>query len=76
MYVCPMTQTTHRRRRRSDWRGPQDQLVVRVPADVGAELRAEAARRGVSLSDHVANLAAWANRWHEPDAPADQQRAS
>jgi len=47
-------------KRRSDWRGPRDHFSVRLPADVSSKLRADAAARGVTLSDYFSAIAALA----------------
>lgn len=44
------------RSRRPQWRGERDAVLVRMPTPLGEQLRAEAARRRMSLSDFAAEL--------------------
>lgn len=45
-------------RRRPQWRGERQAVLVRLPADVAERLRAEAGRSSRSLSDTAATLIA------------------
>jgi hypothetical protein len=45
-------------RRRPQWRGERQAVLVRLPAALGDQLRAEAVRSSRSLSDTAASLIA------------------
>jgi len=54
----PRQTTTARTRRRPQWRGERQAVLVRLPAELVGQLRAEAGRSSRSLSDTAAFLIA------------------